>query len=127
MLLPPARLLHRELRALEPERRPGRGHARERHMAQDARRVRAAADRARPPGGAEGVRRSAAHGARRLMFIGGAWAEALTGETFDAESPVTGERIGVIQKGGREDAQRAIAAANEAASGWARLSAFDRA
>jgi acyl-CoA reductase-like NAD-dependent aldehyde dehydrogenase len=61
------------------------------------------------------------------MFIAGAWAEALTGEVFDAESPVTGAKIGVIQKGGREDAQRAIAAANEAAGGWARLSAFERA
>jgi succinate-semialdehyde dehydrogenase/glutarate-semialdehyde dehydrogenase len=61
------------------------------------------------------------------MFIGGAWAEALTGEVFDAESPVTGAKIGAIQKGGREDAQRAIAAANEAAGGWARLSPFARA
>jgi acyl-CoA reductase-like NAD-dependent aldehyde dehydrogenase len=61
------------------------------------------------------------------MFIGGAWAEALTGETFDADSPVTGAKIGVIQKGGREDAQRAIAAANEAAPAWARMSAFERA
>jgi succinate-semialdehyde dehydrogenase/glutarate-semialdehyde dehydrogenase len=61
------------------------------------------------------------------MFVNGAWAEALTGETFDAESPVTGAKIGVIQKGGREDAQRAIAAANQAAPAWARLSAFERA
>jgi succinate-semialdehyde dehydrogenase/glutarate-semialdehyde dehydrogenase len=61
------------------------------------------------------------------MFVNGAWAEALTGETFDAESPVTGAKIGVIQKGDREDAQRAIAAANDAAPAWARLSAFERA
>ena len=61
------------------------------------------------------------------MFVDGVWAVALSGETFDAESPATGERIGVVQKGGREDAQRAIAAANEAAPDWARLSAFDRA
>ena len=51
------------------------------------------------------------------MFIGGNWQEALSGEVFDAESPATGERIGAIQKGGREDAQRAIASANEAAPG----------
>jgi acyl-CoA reductase-like NAD-dependent aldehyde dehydrogenase len=61
------------------------------------------------------------------VFINGAWAVAESGETFEAESPATGERIGVVQKGGREDAQRAIAAANEAAGGWARLSAFERA
>ncbi|MGH2933756.1 MAG: aldehyde dehydrogenase family protein [Gaiellaceae bacterium] len=61
------------------------------------------------------------------MFVDGEWAVSLSGETFEAESPVTGERIGVVQKGGREDAQRAIDAANRAAGGWARLSAFDRA
>jgi succinate-semialdehyde dehydrogenase/glutarate-semialdehyde dehydrogenase len=61
------------------------------------------------------------------MFVDGSWTESLSGEVFDAESPATGERIGVIQKGGRQDAQRAIAAANAAADGWARLSAFDRA
>ena len=61
------------------------------------------------------------------MFIAGEWAVAESGETFEAESPVTGERIGVVQKGGREDAQRAIAAADGAAGGWARLSAFERA
>jgi acyl-CoA reductase-like NAD-dependent aldehyde dehydrogenase len=61
------------------------------------------------------------------MFVNGAWAEALTGEVFDAESPVTGAKIGAIQKGGREDAQRAIAAADEAATAWARVSPFTRA
>jgi succinate-semialdehyde dehydrogenase/glutarate-semialdehyde dehydrogenase len=59
------------------------------------------------------------------MFINGDWATA--DEVFEATSPATGERIGVVQKGSREDAQRAIAAANEAADAWARLSAFDRA
>ncbi|MFL5910004.1 MAG: aldehyde dehydrogenase family protein [Gaiellaceae bacterium] len=62
-----------------------------------------------------------------MMFIAGEWAVAESGETFEAESPATGERIGVVQKGGREDAQRAIAAANEAAPAWARLSPFERA
>jgi acyl-CoA reductase-like NAD-dependent aldehyde dehydrogenase len=59
------------------------------------------------------------------MFIAGGWATA--DETFEATSPATGEVIGVVQKGGREDAQRAIAAANEAAAAWARLSPFTRA
>jgi acyl-CoA reductase-like NAD-dependent aldehyde dehydrogenase len=59
------------------------------------------------------------------MFIAGAWATAA--ETFEATSPATGEVIGVIQKGGREDAQRAIASANEAAPAWARVSPFTRA
>ncbi len=61
------------------------------------------------------------------MFVAGEWTPALAGETFEAESPATGESIGRVPKGGREDAQRAIAAANEAAGAWARLSAFERA
>jgi len=61
------------------------------------------------------------------MFVGGAWTPALTGETFTAESPATGEAIAEVPKGDRDDAQRAIAAANRAADGWAALSPFDRA
>jgi acyl-CoA reductase-like NAD-dependent aldehyde dehydrogenase len=61
------------------------------------------------------------------MFVGGAWAGAASGETFTAESPATGEAIGEVPRGGREDAQRAIAAAGRAADGWARATAFERA
>ena len=61
------------------------------------------------------------------MFVGGAWADALSGETRTATSPATGEAIGEIPEGGREDAQRAIAAANAAAPAWSRLTAFERA
>jgi len=45
------------------------------------------------------------------LFIAGEWTTAESGETFDAESPATGETIGTVQHGGREDARRAIAAA----------------
>jgi succinate-semialdehyde dehydrogenase/glutarate-semialdehyde dehydrogenase len=61
------------------------------------------------------------------MFVAGAWTGAETGETFTADSPATGETIGEIPQGGREDARRAIDAANAAAGGWARASAFERA
>ncbi|TML78776.1 MAG: aldehyde dehydrogenase [Actinobacteria bacterium] len=61
------------------------------------------------------------------MFIAGEWTTAESGETFDAESPATGETIGAVQQGGREDARRAIGAANRAAGDWARASAFERA
>jgi len=60
------------------------------------------------------------------MFIAGSWTTAASGEVFDAESPATGEKIGVIQNGGREDAQRAIAAAHGAADAWARETAWAR-
>src|SRR4051794_4091558 len=61
------------------------------------------------------------------MFVGGRWTEALHGETFTAESPATGESIGEVPQGTREDARLAIASANEAAASWARLTAFERA
>ena len=61
------------------------------------------------------------------MFVDGAWGGAASGGVFTAESPATGEAIGEVPQGSREDAQRAIAAANRAAEGWARLTAFERA
>ena len=61
------------------------------------------------------------------MFVDGRWTQALDGATFDAESPVTGEVIGAVPEGDRQDAQLAIGAANRAADGWARLTAFERA
>jgi acyl-CoA reductase-like NAD-dependent aldehyde dehydrogenase len=61
------------------------------------------------------------------MLIGGDWIASESGATFDATSPSTGEVIGSIPEGTRIDAQRAIAAANEAWPGWSGLSAFDRA
>jgi acyl-CoA reductase-like NAD-dependent aldehyde dehydrogenase len=61
------------------------------------------------------------------MFVGGAWVDAASGETVAAESPATGETIGEVAQGDREDARRAIAAANRAADAWARLTAFERA
>src|SRR5262249_31801692 len=61
------------------------------------------------------------------MLIDGAWVGAQTGETFTAESPATGEAIGDVPQGDREDARRAIDAASRAADGWARATAFERA
>jgi acyl-CoA reductase-like NAD-dependent aldehyde dehydrogenase len=61
------------------------------------------------------------------MFVDGAWTGSLSGETFTAESPATGEAIGTVAKGGRQDAQLAIGAANRAADTWSRATAFDRA
>jgi acyl-CoA reductase-like NAD-dependent aldehyde dehydrogenase len=61
------------------------------------------------------------------MVIGGVWAESESGARFEAASPATGESIGTVPEGTREDAQRAIAAANAAWRDWARRSAFERA
>jgi acyl-CoA reductase-like NAD-dependent aldehyde dehydrogenase len=61
------------------------------------------------------------------MFVDGEWTGARSGETFTAASPATGETIGQVPQGDRDDARRAIEAANRAAEAWARTTAFDRA
>jgi acyl-CoA reductase-like NAD-dependent aldehyde dehydrogenase len=61
------------------------------------------------------------------MFVDGDWVSARSGATVVATSPATGEELGTVPEGDREDARLAIAAARRSADGWARLSAFDRA
>ncbi len=61
------------------------------------------------------------------MVIGGEWVESESGVRFEATSPATGENLGTVPEGTREDARRAIAAANAARRDWAARSAFERA
>ncbi|MGB9184326.1 MAG: aldehyde dehydrogenase family protein [Solirubrobacteraceae bacterium] len=61
------------------------------------------------------------------MFVGGDWRTAVSGETTVATSPASGETLGSVATGDRDDARAAIAAAGQAAEGWARLTAFERA
>ena len=61
------------------------------------------------------------------MVIGGAWAESESDARFEATSPATGESLGTVPEGTREDARSAIAAANAAWREWASRSAFERA
>jgi succinate-semialdehyde dehydrogenase/glutarate-semialdehyde dehydrogenase len=61
------------------------------------------------------------------MFVGGQWGPSASGETFGASSPATGEEIGTVPRGDRDDARAAIDAARSAADGWAALTAFERA
>src|SRR3954465_6235022 len=61
------------------------------------------------------------------LFVAGEWTGSLSGETVTADSPATGESIGDVAQGSREDAQRAIAAANAATEAWSRTTAFERA
>jgi acyl-CoA reductase-like NAD-dependent aldehyde dehydrogenase len=68
-----------------------------------------------------------AAGTAQQMFVGGKWVSSASGETFDAVSPATGALIGAVSQGDRDDARQAITAAHEAADGWARLTAFERA
>jgi acyl-CoA reductase-like NAD-dependent aldehyde dehydrogenase len=66
-------------------------------------------------------------GTEQQMFIGGEWQPSATGETFEATSPATGETIGQIPQGDREDARAAIAAARSATGRWSRMTAYERA
>ncbi|HEY1591238.1 MAG TPA: aldehyde dehydrogenase family protein, partial [Solirubrobacteraceae bacterium] len=68
-----------------------------------------------------------ATGSAQQMFVDGDWRPSSSGETFEATSPATGELIGTVPLGDRDDARGAIAAARNAADGWARLTAFERA
>jgi acyl-CoA reductase-like NAD-dependent aldehyde dehydrogenase len=61
------------------------------------------------------------------LFIAGAWEEARSGATIQATSPATGESIGEVAQGDREDARRAVAAARAAFPAWGAATAFERA
>jgi aldehyde dehydrogenase (NAD+) len=63
------------------------------------------------------------------MFVDGKWCEAASGESYATYNPATGEKIADIAKGGREDAQRAIAAARRAfdEGPWPRMDNKERA
>ena len=61
------------------------------------------------------------------MFIDGDWRDAAGGATAEATSPATGESLGPVAEGDRDDARRAIAAANAAFPAWAARTGFERA
>jgi acyl-CoA reductase-like NAD-dependent aldehyde dehydrogenase len=61
------------------------------------------------------------------MFIGGEWHDARSGASERATSPATGEDLGAVAWGDRDDARAAIAAAAAAFPGWAGETAFARA
>jgi len=61
------------------------------------------------------------------MFIDGEFCDAVSGATVDATSPATGETLGPVAEGDREDARRAIVAASAAFPSWAARTGFERA
>ncbi len=61
------------------------------------------------------------------MFVAGEWRESESGEVMQTTSPATGETLGTVPQGNREDARSAIAAANAGWRAWAATSAFERA
>ncbi len=65
---------------------------------------------------------------RYSMYIGGEWAEAATGETFESFDPFTAKPWALIPRGGAEDAERAVEAAHKAftTGEWPKLHASGR-
>ena len=60
------------------------------------------------------------------IFSAGAWSEASDGASFAATSPATGETLGAVAAGTREDAARAIAAAADVFPKWEAAGPFER-
>src|SRR6476660_10430773 len=55
----------------------------------------------------------------KRLFIGGDWADAEDGRTFEDRDPFTGELVANVAAGTRADARRAVEAAAAAAPAWA--------
>ena len=62
------------------------------------------------------------------MYIGGKWADAADGKTFETRDPGTGQVIARVAAGDAEDVDRAVqaAAGGVSKSGWATMPANDR-
>jgi acyl-CoA reductase-like NAD-dependent aldehyde dehydrogenase len=60
------------------------------------------------------------------MFIGGASVESVSNQTYEIHNPATGELVDTVQKGNREDARRAIDAADDAFKQWRLTSIAER-
>ena len=60
------------------------------------------------------------------LFIGGKWVDGLAGGEIDVFNPYTGKKLVAIAEAREEDVDRAVAAAQAAAPGWARLAAHER-
>ena len=60
------------------------------------------------------------------MFINGEQVDSASGERVEVKDPATGELVGTVPKGTREDAKRAIDAAHAAFETWSETTAEER-
>ena len=61
-----------------------------------------------------------------MLYINGEWRKSVSNQLFSVYNPATGEKIGEVADGNRQDAEAAIVAAKEAFPKWAALSAYER-
>ncbi len=60
------------------------------------------------------------------QFIGGAWADAADGATYEDRDPYNDEVVAIVPAGGADDARRAIDAASAALPAWAASTPAER-
>ena len=63
----------------------------------------------------------------KRLLIGGEWRDGSEGETFEVENPATGETIATMASASREDALKALAAADNARAEWEHTTPRERA
>ena len=66
-------------------------------------------------------------GSEYLLYIDGAWCQAAQKKTLGIIDPAEAEVFAEVAYGGREDARRAIAAAERAFPAWSGLLVYERA
>ncbi|CAB3741582.1 NAD/NADP-dependent betaine aldehyde dehydrogenase [Paraburkholderia sediminicola] len=60
------------------------------------------------------------------LYIGGAYVDATSGETFDTLDPATGETLAAVQQASAADVDRAVQSARDGQREWAALTAMQR-
>ncbi len=77
---------------------------------------------------AEPVRKPSADVRQTKMLIDGEWVDSVSGRTFETINPATGEVITRVAEGGKDDIERAVAAARRAfeSGPWKKMSARER-
>ncbi|MFM0663474.1 betaine-aldehyde dehydrogenase [Paraburkholderia sediminicola] len=64
--------------------------------------------------------------ATQRLYIGGAYVDATSGETFDTLDPATGETLATVQQASAADVDRAVQSAREGQREWTVLTAMQR-
>ncbi|CAE6814462.1 NAD/NADP-dependent betaine aldehyde dehydrogenase [Paraburkholderia domus] len=64
--------------------------------------------------------------ATQRLYIGGAYVDATSGETFDTLDPATGETLAAVQQASAADVDRAVQSARDGQRKWAALTAMQR-